>query len=468
MKSVMEYYFNLLVFVIPYLALSPWQKFQGVPTGIFFVALAGLFILGLVISRPDLLTWRRIIETPLIIPLGMFILANLVSLVSFIMSQGFSGVQVEGLAEIGYWFFAVAFYWAIINYVDNKEKLLRAIKVFILTITLASLYGISKLLLFMGGFEFGAAQGWTVPRLIGTAGEAQVFGGLIITVLPLAVAIILYKIADLESRWNYLAVPIMLLALIMNFSAGPWAGFGLALMFLLIWIYYYNLKQAMAVILVFLITGLSIIIVDKTIYPNYLEAFRSIAYKITGKVPPPEKFINKGTYETLKEHSLPTPDSKDAKYLESLRSKVERSWFRITLWNMFESSPLVGVGPGNFGKLYNQYKPVGAEAPPYIPKPHNQYMEIVAETGLIGLFTFIWIIASLINRLFQSWLNAAETDKKLIIGMIASLLAVGLHGYSFAILVHIQVWLLLGLSICIGIINQSHREVGQFENRYSC
>lgn len=448
----MNYYFYLLVFLIPFLILSPLQKVMGVPGGFIYAGLASFLILGLLIEKPERLKLRKILRTPLITPLILFFGATLISFANTVIRTGMKGVQADNLMEIGYLAFAIVFYWAAVTFIDEREKLIASIKAFAVGAVTASLYGLVRMFLAMVGSQYGSYYDWTVPRLAATAGEPQVFGGFIISVLPIFVAVMLYKIRGFGVTPSRLVVLTLLLALVLTYSAGAWAGFGLALVVLAACFTYYNFKSVLSVAVIFSLVALSLVLVDKTIYPHYFEAFSSIGYKIIGKVPPPEKFEGKGTYETLAEYSLPSPDSKDAKYLQSLRSKVERSWFRTALWEMFKSSPVLGVGPGNFGPLYRQFRPPGSEDPPYIPKPHNQYLEVLAETGIVGALAFGLVLIKLFLHILSAWLKASGENRKILAGLVASLLAVGVHGYSFGILVHLQVWLLLAITMALAAI----------------
>lgn len=54
--------------------------------------------------------------------------------------------------------------------------------------------------------------------------------------------------------------------------------------------------------------------------------------------------------------------------------------------NRIQKSPLIGVGPGNF------YGPSVEIADPKGDYPHNIIYEIGAETGMIGLLSFLWIL----------------------------------------------------------------------------
>lgn len=445
----MEYFFYLIIFLIPYLAVSPWQKVMRIPAGLIYVGLVLVFVLMLLLERPERLRWKNISRVQLVVPLLIFFAVNLFSILRIIISKGMAALNANNLKEMGFLGFAVLFYWAVTVFVDNEERFMKSLKTFVICSSIASIYGITRLILFMVGSDYGLAQGWTVPRLLATAGESQVFGGFVISVLPLMIADVLFKNNIFEGPWNHFHMGILLLALIMTFSAGAWAGLVVAVIFLVLWFRYYSPKSIVSSALVVLVVIMGVFLIDRTIYPNYLEGFNSIVFKITGHAPAPEKFANKNAFEVLKQEMPQSTASRDQQYVESVFSKVERSWFRAALWNMFKSSPILGIGAGNFEALYNKYRPPGVPAPPYVPKPHNQYMEILAETGIIGMLAFIGIILNLFWYIFQCWPRLEPNKRRILVGLVACLLAVGVHGYAFGILVHLQVWLLLALTMSL-------------------
>lgn len=457
----MEYFFYLLVFTIPWLALSPWQTVMGVPGGYIFVAMVMLFNLFLIIDNSRLIRWKNIKNMPLVIPLVFFLVANIVSLLRIFLLEGSGGLWGNNFKEVGYLFFAVLFYWGVVNFVNDEQKVRNTIRFFVAGAVLACLIGMLKLVLYMYGLPMGVAQTWTVPRLLAPAGESQVLGGFIITLLPLVLALILYRISYFKVLTGILSAFILLLALVMTFSAGAWAGFAAALVILLSMIGFYNLKQVLPVLLVFALTASSLFVIDKTAYPGYFKGFESITRKITGQF---GSSVSRLTSETkAAQNTVDVPPKVETskpvenltvdpavqlghpKFDESVFSGAERSWFRGALWRMFKSSPVFGVGPGNFEKLYVEYRPEGAPVPLYNTKPHNQYMEILAETGLVGSLTFVSVIISIFSGIFTAWPGLSVGNRKLLAGLMASLAAVGVHGYAFGILVHIQIWLLVGL-----------------------
>ena len=78
----------------------------------------------------------------------------------------------------------------------------------------------------------------------------------------------------------------------------------------------------------------------------------------------------------------------------------ERKLYALTAWAMFLDHPLLGVGAGNYTVHFDRYADeVGFSARDYeqpgeVHYPHNLYLEIAAETGLVGLALFTAVAAA--------------------------------------------------------------------------
>ena len=93
-----------------------------------------------------------------------------------------------------------------------------------------------------------------------------------------------------------------------------------------------------------------------------------------------------------------------------------RSYYFATAQRMFEDSPLVGQGPGNWAARRIVFSEAG-EPDIYVAHPHNIYLGTLAESGLIGLaagvaalLVIIWLIAGSLrgrDRSRQRWGFAA-------------------------------------------------------------
>ena len=66
---------------------------------------------------------------------------------------------------------------------------------------------------------------------------------------------------------------------------------------------------------------------------------------------------------------------------------------RVQIWRIavgiVESHPLLGTGPGTFQTMFNQRKPAGFERK---WSAHNLWLHYAVETGLVGLFSILWIV----------------------------------------------------------------------------
>jgi O-antigen ligase len=69
---------------------------------------------------------------------------------------------------------------------------------------------------------------------------------------------------------------------------------------------------------------------------------------------------------------------------------------------MFLAHPVLGVGPGGFA---TQLESVGAQIPSlwdYLPTPHNAYVQMAAETGLVGLIAYVVFLVVCFRVLVRS------------------------------------------------------------------
>jgi O-antigen ligase len=91
-------------------------------------------------------------------------------------------------------------------------------------------------------------------------------------------------------------------------------------------------------------------------------------------------------------------------------------------WKMFRDRPFFGHGINTFMSIYEQYSSdVTFKGISYA---HNCYLQILAETGIFSLLSFLWVIAVLFA---SSLKNIAKKNEGFIkvsqIGIMAGLLA---------------------------------------------
>lgn len=123
---------------------------------------------------------------------------------------------------------------------------------------------------------------------------------------------------------------------------------------------------------------------------------------------------------------------------------------RITLWwtalRIFASSPLVGRGPGSFPQLQAAFMPDPAPARvPISSTPHSVLFGLAADTGLLGLAAFGWLLARALGMAWKVWRHGDIFS----VGLVASVVAIvvnDLFGQGFyAMEVASVMWIGFGL-----------------------
>lgn len=81
---------------------------------------------------------------------------------------------------------------------------------------------------------------------------------------------------------------------------------------------------------------------------------------------------------------------------------------RIRLWQFsikaFKERPVNGIGLGNWKRGYFNYKKHNVKNPNLIPHAHNNYLQILSETGIIGLLGFLYFNIYFLYTSFKNWL----------------------------------------------------------------
>jgi len=155
------------------------------------------------------------------------------------------------------------------------------------------------------------------------------------------------------------------------------------------------------------------------------------------------------------------PDSFTKKFLSIADLKDPATRHRFVMWHtgidIIKEHPLLGTGMGTFKKIHPKYQSKYLRTEKYgrfeglSRFVHNDYLEITANTGILGLGTFLWLIVTLywtgLRRLKQ--ISESKYSPNLLIIILSSLTAVLIHSffhYSFYLpTTSMLFWLWLGL-----------------------
>jgi O-antigen ligase len=125
----------------------------------------------------------------------------------------------------------------------------------------------------------------------------------------------------------------------------------------------------------------------------------------------------------------------------------QRKLILLVGWRMAWSSPLVGVGFGNFEKTYDRYREaqlatVNAEA------CHNTYLKLFAEAGLIGFFLAILYYFTLMRTLWKSFRVQSDPRRRFIMfGLFTGILSYFIMSVTLDQVYEVHFWIMSGVAI---------------------
>ncbi len=124
-------------------------------------------------------------------------------------------------------------------------------------------------------------------------------------------------------------------------------------------------------------------------------------------------------------------------------SVVERMAHWQAAWEMFLDHPWFGIGPGNYATQYEFYYLPGWLEP--LGHAHNYYLNLAAETGVLGLAGFLGVLALAHRAALQGCRRAHPFWRTVALGTLGSLVAITLHSGFDNLFVH-------GVSVQIGVL----------------
>ena len=132
-------------------------------------------------------------------------------------------------------------------------------------------------------------------------------------------------------------------------------------------------------------------------------------------------------------------------------SVVRRYVLNVAAWRVFVDHPILGVGPGHFAEYYSMAysNRVGLIEQLKTYRGHNLYFETLAETGILGLASFLAIIVAIMHGLWRIWKRLHQEGPEFADTAIAFFLCLVAYLIS-AVFAHLSyqryLWLLVALS----------------------
>ncbi len=105
---------------------------------------------------------------------------------------------------------------------------------------------------------------------------------------------------------------------------------------------------------------------------------------------------------------------------------------RLDMWRsavaMTRDYPLLGVGPGLYGRALRTYRDP-MQARDKLASAHDTPLNTAAETGLVGIAVSIWLAAAFVRGTWRTWNEMPSAPRKMRVETtFAALVGIGIHG----------------------------------------
>lgn len=218
--------------------------------------------------------------------------------------------------------------------------------------------------------EAGATDAKQEPRAAGPIGEENRYAQVLVVILPFALFFYRRGISRLGRITALTVAGIIVAGIVLTFSRGGFLTM-MTVLASLAALHYMRPRYALACLTVAAVLVIMLL-------PYYVHRMSSLP-RVRSAV--------------LMGDSGVTTD----------RSAALRITENLACWRAFVDHPLVGLGPGQFGKFYSkQYgNQVGIVRQTRTYRGHNLYLELMAELGIVGIACFVWLVMNLSSSLWM-------------------------------------------------------------------
>ena len=428
----------ILIFVLP-LEIIPAADIAGVTLRISNVlfAVAFLMIIWEAIKNKNKLFFKYDIFL-----LG-FLITGLISLIQAInLHRGF--VFFLSIAYVFVVFIVTRYLMMQKTFYQMKIVKFLCITFFITSVLgiyqyLGQIFGLSGAATFarepyrIGAFNF--------PRIESTMYEPMYLANFMVLPVILVLIMIIKDIKLIAKKWLYGLLILFGTVFVLTLSRGGYLALAVALVGLLFYTWReLNLKKIIYLVIAGgMVLGISFVLVTFSgwYYPKYVAKPK---VNISGTIQATKEEVS--SVKSFVNHSKNTKDG----------SISDRTWRNQTALEVWRSSPIIGVGLGNYG--------------PYVVKNMgdterykivlNVYYELLAETGIIG-FSMLIVFWGYIFWMACRFLKIVQNNEKWIVAAIfMALVGMMVQWASFSPLYIAHLWFVFGL--LAGLIQILHEE----------
>lgn len=139
-------------------------------------------------------------------------------------------------------------------------------------------------------------------------------------------------------------------------------------------------------------------------------------------------------------------------------SFLERRDAFLMGYEMFKAHPITGVGLGSFPAVWKEYIPPDYSTyfaqylePQRVRYPDVGYMQLVAETGIIGTALFLLLLATLFRLAWRMRVRATQAGDRFALNLASLVLVLGCHVAITTFIqdtfLYVRVWILFALTL---------------------
>jgi O-antigen ligase len=103
---------------------------------------------------------------------------------------------------------------------------------------------------------------------------------------------------------------------------------------------------------------------------------------------------------------------------EVVPARADRWHAAIDIWQDF---PLLGAGIGKYALLKNRYRPEARFRWMFFTEPHNYYLKVLAELGIVGLAAFVVLLASIAVQARRAGAASAGGRRRRVAAVVAGI-----------------------------------------------
>lgn len=366
------------------------------------------------IGRGFMLNKFKLRPYPIGLPIALFVI---ISVLSIIHTPNLE----RSLLVLTFTLFTIGVSIALPNVVRQQRQVLLVIQVLLISACVVSIFGLFQFVGDISGLSTsltGLREQYTkdilgFPRIQATALEPLYFANYLLIPFSIVLALLLSKTRTFKPSYLFAVVALTSINLILTVSRGGYIAWAVVLVALGVYYFKALLRPRMIIAL----TSIALVVLVVTI--RFLN--------ITEQV------------DTFKQHITNVFDG--ASYVERVET------FSLA-YDMWLEHPWIGYGPGSFGP-YAALHPLRAPTEGY-KIVNNEYIELLAETGILGLAAFGVVIFSLFIRSWKALRRGTNPElKAILVGLVMALLGIVVQYNTFSVLYIMHIWFTIGMLIAV-------------------